>query len=860
MIQTTTNGHNLILIQSKDELYDIIDNNDHKSISINVETTGFDYIKDYIVGVSVGIERLDKSIDSYYIPLRHKNYGANIDTEPVFTFLQYIIDNERILFFNRVFSFFFLEKEGIKCALNKTHDVQIMLYLATSKSCPSRNEYARLFIPNVEIFDLDFSKQNFSEYNPENAYIFSAQKAVINILLGAYVWEKYEMIHNIYLLDNKSNEVVRWFCKNSEMCVDYDYIKAQYEKVNFEIENIKSQIKSIAGFEIDIDNQATLLQSLKDLRIVGSGVESMNNVYLEDYNHPIARLLYLYEKKHKPYKASLENILANDGKNLKLRYSTVTASTGRLTSGHSKDNSYFSDFNAQNVGKTEMVRYVHKGGDIGFYVDDNAEGSVKEIKCKGGLRDAFVCPSDEYVWVSCDYSGEEMCLLANFSKESNLIEPIKRGEDIHTFVARNIFGIESSECRSKTKALNFSVVYGMGNYRLAKNLGISIEECEKLLKKYYGLLRGVAIWKDKMIAKARRQGYVSTLFGRPRMLFNEYQSTNRADHNAADRAACNSPIQGCTPLNGHLETKDSAVRMKNYVGRDVVGADGRGLIVTHRGESQPLFCLFKSGDYLICDSNHQLVYNNMKKPKVTSVRNGYRDGRVILSKLQRKSFKLSRFFFKSFSDCKALFTMSCKRDDVIKKTNKDINSALLRLALSWKWFKADYDAAISMRSVASMFGYNVVYSARKDKFKVRFWRRRKSGIKSIWWCFEDDRRVPVGTCTATKGYQMYVNQGFWNKNTGADIMRIVLCKFKDLFDKDAEWAENVRFVCSVYDECNFYVKKSYLEKGCMKIYGTMYFEHPLCVLPIVGKLSVGSDWGHLADVELEQIENNTIKF
>ena len=242
MIQTTTNGHNLILIQNKDELYDIIDKNDHKSISINVETTGFDYIKDYTVGVSVGIERVDNSIDSYYIPLRHKNYGANIDTEPVFTFLQHLIDNERILFFNRVFSFFFLEKEGIKCALNKTHDVQIMLYLATSKSCPSRNEYARLFIPNVDIFDLDFSKQNFSEYNPENAYIFSAQKAVINILLGAYVWEKYEMIHNIYLLDNKSNEVVRWFCKNSEMCVDYDYIKSQYEKVNFEIENIKSQI------------------------------------------------------------------------------------------------------------------------------------------------------------------------------------------------------------------------------------------------------------------------------------------------------------------------------------------------------------------------------------------------------------------------------------------------------------------------------------------------------------------------------------------------------------------------------------------------------------------------------------------
>ena len=854
MKTTATNNHDLRLIQNEDELPYIFENK--KSISLNIETTGFDFITDYLVGVTIGVKYKDDSIASYYIPIRHKGYEQNLNVESVMKFVQDIIDNERVLFFNRPFAFAFLEKEGVKCDLNKTHDVQIMLYLATSKSCPSRNEYARLYLPNIDIFDLDFSKQNFSQYNPENAYVFAAQKAVINILLGEYVWEHYQMIHSIYLLDNRSNEVVRWLCKNTQMEVDYGYVKSEYERVKSEIENIEYQCKSILGYEINLDSPNERIETLKKfLPIQG---DDFKDFQLDDFNHPIAKLFKRYGEMN-TYRNMLESLLASDGKPLRVRYSTVTAKTGRLTSGFSKNNSYYSDFNIQNVEKKEVQRYVHTGGDIGFYVDDNPEGAVKQVKCKGGLRDAFVCP-EGYVWVSCDYSGEEMCLLANFSKDDNLIKPIRDGKDIHNYIAKNIFGYENPECRSKTKALNFSVVYGAGETSIAKRLGISVEECKKLLEKYFTLLFRVRFWRDKMIAKARKQGYVSTLFGRPRMLYNEYASSNRADHSAADRAACNSPIQGCTPLSGHLETESGAVRMSTILAKKQIGADKRELIPSHRGESEPLFCLFRSGDYLICDNNHQLIYNSMLEPKVTSIRKGFKNVRVMLSPLRKKSLRFSKFLFRPLTDCAAYFILACKRDNVIRRDNKDMNSALFRLALSREWFSAFYDSAVSMRSVASVFGYNVVYNSRKDMFKVKFHRRKKTRIKNIFWCFDDDKKVPMGTCTATSGLQMYANQGFWNKNTGADIIRLVLCKFKDLFDNDTEWAENVRFACTIHDECNFYVKKEYLGQACKKIYDTMYFKHNLCVLPVEGKLSVGADWGHLVDIELNQIKDNTIKF
>ena len=337
---------------------------------------------------------------------------------------------------------------------------------------------------------------------------------------------------------------------------------------------------------------------------------------------------------------------------------------------------------------------------------------------------------------------------------------------------------------------------------------------------------------------------------------------NSGQQYTADRCACNSPIQGCTPLSGHLETEHSAVRMETVIGHRLKDIYGKYIIPSHRGDKEPLFCLFKSGDYLICDYVHGLVYGDKKAPKVAYIRDIMnKRRRVWLAKLRKKTWKFNHFFFKTPAECASLFTMICKRDNEIKDDNITLNSALFKLALSAHWFRADYDSAVSLRSVASIFGYNVVYNDREDKFRVTFFRKKKTKIKQITWCFNNDKKVPVGSCTKITDMQMYDNQGFVNKNTGADIIRIDLCKFKKLFDTDNEWATNVKFACTVHDECNFYVKTEYLYKAIEKIYNTMYFEHPLMALPLKVSVSVGSDWGHLMEIDLKQVkENNIIEF
>lgn len=838
-------AHTLCLVESVDDLKMI--ETDGKVTALNVETTGYDYNTDNIVGVTIAVSENGR-IKSYYIPLRHKK-GKNVEPEPTYALVQKIIDNNTVYLFNRDFVFTFLEKEGICCGLNRTHDAQIMLYLCTNKPCPTRNEYAHMYFPDVPIFEVEHERLNFAEHNPDVAFLFAAQKTVLTIMLAKRVWETYPMIHKIYQLDNESNEVVRWICKNTELPISKERVRGELNNVNTDIDEIKYKLRGILGYDAEIDNPMKRLELVREC--IGT-VESLSDFAVKDSANPTVMLLKQYGELA-VYRTTLEKML-DYGDTMRVRYSTVTAATGRLSSGGAKNNSFFNDFNIQAVEKKDVIRYVHKTEDgIGFTIDDNPEDSVAPVKCKGGLRDAFVCP-DGYVWVSADYSGEEMVLAACFSKDENLIEPIREGKDIHRHIAETMFGQSDEESRSRIKQLNFSVIYGATEYSIAKRLKITVDECRKMLEKYFNHLGGLAVWRDRMIDKARRNGYVSTLFGRPRMLFDAYQ---RGDYRAADRCACNSPIQGCTPLSGHLETEHSAVRMETIVGHKVRDIHGGTLIATHRGESEPLFCLFGGGEWMICDENHSFVYGKRKAPKVIALRDGL-NKRVWLAKLRRKHVRFNRFVFRAPSDCAALFVLTCKRDAEIKDTNVDINSALFKLAVTRHWFKADYNAAVSLRSVASVFGYNVLYNARRDKFRVAFRRRKRARLRSISWCLPSGRPVPVGSCTKITDMQMYDNQGFVNKNTGADIIRIDLCKFKRLFDTDAEWAANVKFACTIHDECNFYVKREYLCAAIHKIYDTMYFEHPLMALPLRATVSVGADWGHLLDIDVQSVTDNFI--
>lgn len=164
-------------------------------------------------------------------------------------------------------------------------------------------------------------------------------------------------------------------------------------------------------------------------------------------------------------------------------------------------------------------------------------------KAKGGMRDCFSCP-EGYVWLSADYSSQEMVLMANFSNEINLITPLLEGKDIHKHVATQMFGHYDPSHRTIAKIINFASNYGASGYTIGKRLGKSAEEGQELLNKYNNTLSALTRWKREMEKEGRRKGVVFTYFGRPRAVWMYYNSSNRGDIAFGDRTSVNTVVQG----------------------------------------------------------------------------------------------------------------------------------------------------------------------------------------------------------------------------------------------------------------------------------------------------------------------------
>ena len=149
--------------------------------------------------------------------------------------------------------------------------------------------------------------------------------------------------------------------------------------------------------------------------------------------------------------------------------------------------------------------------------------------------------------LSADYSQIELRLLAHMSGDANLIDAFKRGQDIHTRTAAEVFGVPldaiTADLRRKAKAVNFGIVYGISDYGLSQNLGITRKEAGEYITRYFERYPGVKNFMDTTIAKAREVGYVTTMFGRRRTL----PAINDRNFNVrsfAERTAMNTPIQG----------------------------------------------------------------------------------------------------------------------------------------------------------------------------------------------------------------------------------------------------------------------------------------------------------------------------
>ena len=181
----------------------------------------------------------------------------------------------------------------------------------------------------------------------------------------------------------------------------------------------------------------------------------------------------------------------------------------------------------------------------------SAEPNLQNIPVRTELgrvmRKVFVPRDGEHLLVDADYSQIELRVLAHMADEKNMIDAFLKGEDIHARTAAEVYGVPLDEVtpqmRSSAKAVNFGIVYGISDFGLAKNIGVSRKEAREFIEKYFARYPRIKEYMDSCVRQGHEQGYVTTLFGRRRNL-PELSSSNYQTRSFGERAAMNTPIQG----------------------------------------------------------------------------------------------------------------------------------------------------------------------------------------------------------------------------------------------------------------------------------------------------------------------------
>jgi DNA polymerase-1 len=246
-------------------------------------------------------------------------------------------------------------------------------------------------------------------------------------------------------------------------------------------------------------------------RAISTAVDVLEGLAEE---HPIARMVLDYRQLTKlksTYVDTLPALINPSTGRLHTTFGQTGTATGRLSSANP---------NLQNIPiRTELGR---------------------------GIRAAFIAEPG-HVLLTADYSQIELRLLAHFSRDPLLVEAYRRGDDVHTLTASQVFGVPplmvSPEHRRQAKVVNFGIVYGLSPFGLSQNLGIEPAEAKQFIANYFEQYKGVRAFIDKTLEQARRDLRVRTLFGRVRPI-PDINSKNANQRGFAERTAVNTPLQG----------------------------------------------------------------------------------------------------------------------------------------------------------------------------------------------------------------------------------------------------------------------------------------------------------------------------
>jgi DNA polymerase-1 len=294
------------------------------------------------------------------------------------------------------------------------------------------------------------------------------------------------------------------------------------KKAQEEITRLEKSIYDLAACEFTINSPQQLAEVLFDklnlqpprksrVKTRSTAAEVLNELALV---HELPKKILEYRELAKlksTYSDVLPKLIHPVSGRLHTRFSQTGTATGRLSS---------SNPNLQNIPiRTELGREI---------------------------RAAFVA-SPGCLLLSADYSQIELRILAHLSEDPVLVEAFRRGEDIHSRTAQEVFGVapfaQTHDHRRVAKVINFGVIYGLSAFGLAQNLSIDTREAAKFIAAYFERYSGVKKYLDKQIAETRKSGFTKTIFGRIRPI-PEINSPQPNMRNFAERTAMNTPMQG----------------------------------------------------------------------------------------------------------------------------------------------------------------------------------------------------------------------------------------------------------------------------------------------------------------------------
>ena len=305
------------------------------------------------------------------------------------------------------------------------------------------------------------------------------------------------------------------------VCVDVDGIKNYGLELAARADELKERIYGFAGEEFNISSTKQLGEVLFE-KMMLPVIKKNKTGYSTD-----ADVL----KKLMPYHPIIEDIL--DYRQMTKLKSTYADG---LPKAVDENNRIHSVFNQTGTATGRL---------------SSAEPNLQNIPVRTAegreFRKYFIPQDSDHVIIDADYSQIELRILAHIAGDEAMIGAFLSGEDIHTATAAKVFEIPTEEVtaeqRKRAKAVNFGILYGMGEYSLSEDLGISMAQAKKYIVSYLSGFPSVKEYLDNVKKSAKRDGYVTTLFGRKRKIA-ELASSNKNVQHFGERVAMNSPIQG----------------------------------------------------------------------------------------------------------------------------------------------------------------------------------------------------------------------------------------------------------------------------------------------------------------------------